>query len=185
MTFKHWKLFFSEPHMSGPWGLLILALQFSLSLAELRFWPSCYLCGLWVKHICLLLRFSDTRYVITFSSSSCPPAWCVCLWFLMPCHVSMPLSRAISDWTGLSPAWQACLAELLAAVCEDWMLHFLFPRGQWVLQEAFNLSQSFALHMLCVCVYASFLILVTSLLRREDNAAHYSAQGPTEWLIFL
>lgn len=47
---------------------------------------------------------------------------------------------------------QAYLAELLSAVFEDWMQDFLFPRGQQVLQEAFNLGWSFALRMVSVCV---------------------------------
>lgn len=51
----------------------------------------------------------------------------------------------------VSPCMPTRLAEPLSAACEDWMLHFLFPRGQRVLREAFDIEQSFAPSMVCVC----------------------------------
>ena len=135
----------------------------------------CYLCGLQVKHICLLLRFSDTQYVITFSSSCAPPGVCAhnFRWPVMPpclCQELLVVGQ-------VSPCKPVCLAELLSSACEDWMLHFLFSKRAASSPRGLR-RRIFSPYVVCVCVCV--LIRVTSLLRSEDNGSHYGSQGPTE-----
>lgn len=75
------------------------------------------------------------------------------MWTLDSSMASPPFPSFLmrSDRGQASPV-QADLAYLLSAAFEVWMLRFLFPRGQRVLQGAFAIDWSFALRTVTVCV---------------------------------
>lgn len=175
--------------MSCPWdkekpniSVELYNLTFFLShwLTELRSWHFCYLCGLQVKCICLLLRFVVTQCVIT---SSCTPlgvyvhdVW----WPVMPsclCQDLLVVGPGLPQHASLSRR---------AFVSSVWGLDVELP----ISKRAVSSPRGLRLRIvICApygaCVFVSFFIRVTSRLRREDNEAHYGAQGLTEWLIFL
>lgn len=73
------------------------------------------------------------------------------------------------------PCMQAQLAELLSTACEDVEL----PVSKSAASSPKDLKRTL---LICsaygMCVH--FLIHVSSLLKREDNEAHYGSQGSTD-----